>query len=102
MAPFPSLADHWHVTTPRRGYRESARLTRDEALELLRQHLEEDGRITQDPRYRAALAGLDAGWTTARIDHRLHYVAFACACPSFEPSDWKETDGSHVPQVLAV
>ncbi|GAB3652146.1 hypothetical protein GCM10027589_09390 [Actinocorallia lasiicapitis] len=81
MAPFPARSTHWHISTPRKAAAEADRLTREQALLVLRQWVIAEHRQTRDPRCLTELAALDAGWSSARIASG-RYVAFACACPS--------------------
>ncbi|GAB3279977.1 hypothetical protein GCM10027589_13830 [Actinocorallia lasiicapitis] len=78
MAPFPTPATHWHVSAPRRD--SARRYSRADALTALRLILAADHAVIRDPGFVAALAVLDAGWTSARVGPH-QYVAYACACP---------------------
>jgi hypothetical protein len=86
--------DHWHVATSRRGRWEvlPERHDRTTARRLVRQFLVADGRTTADPRYEQAIAAIDQGYDTYRVDSA-SYAAFACACPS--PSKGRIGQWSH-------
>jgi hypothetical protein len=85
MAPFPTLADHWHFGQGASStHTYGPRVGRDDARAAMRQVLMEEWTRTQNGHYGNAITLLDAGWDTAVVplgNRIMSFVVIACSCP---------------------
>jgi hypothetical protein len=93
--------DHWHVAYSRGGEYVCLpeRQDAETAKRVVRALLVSDARATGDSRYREAIAAIDRGYGSYRIESWF-YVAFPCACPQL-PEE-KGSNGTGVSQVLTL